>query len=288
MSADDDGLSRREVLRRTGTGTLMGLLAGGGVGLSIPAYREAQDPLPATVHVSQTQQLAAYAELVHDDREYAVDRMTEYLEPALEDLFDRAGLPSPEIRTTDQEPVLDDEDIDDVLADWDAVAEVEGSAHLLLSHEVYDGATGVGETGTDLGIVEACGTGAEHSDVGVLGGAYDLLHVRPGEVYEEVLVEDYDVATGERFEVHPPEATAIAGVHEVGHNLCLGHGLGEIRVEDQEHGERLYTSVMAASYTEDTAAGAGIEVGEKDDIYWQNRFSDAAVDAVHGEYTDLL
>jgi len=231
--------------------------------------------------------MAEEAEFTRGDRQYAVERMVEYLEPALEDLFDRAGLPAPEVRTTDQEPVLEDAEIDAVLQDWDRTAETEGSAHLLLSQESY-GPTGVGETGVDFGICTACGTGAEGSDVSVLGEGYDLLQVEPGAVYEEILVEDYDVATGDRVGVYPPEMTAIAGVHEVGHNLCLRHRVGDIRVEDQEHGKRLYTSVMAASYTHDTAAEAGIEVGEKDDIYWSARFSDAAVDAVNGEYTDLL
>lgn len=284
---DDDGLSRRELLRNVGMGVLGGAAVGGGGALGLSAYREAQDPLPATVYVSQTQQLAAYAELLRDDRDHALDRMEEYLEPALEDLYDRAGLPSPEIRTTDEEPVVEGEDIDDVLADWDDAAEVEGSAHLLLSHESY-GPGGVAESGNDLGIVESCGTGAEHSDVGVLGTADDLLYIEPGEVYEEVLVEDYDVATGERFMHSTPHTTAIAGVHEVGHNLCLHHDAGTIETEGQEHGKRLYTSVMAASYTIDTAEDQGIEIGDKDDIYWSARFSDGAVARVRDEYTDLL
>ncbi|MDY6777888.1 MAG: hypothetical protein SVU32_04425 [Candidatus Nanohaloarchaea archaeon] len=291
----------------TRRGFLWGLagIAGGIVGgEAMLLSKDADSNLPLEVNIYRDSSLDEIAKSYGREPEHAQQIVRKHAEEAFDQLFEDMRMePAYEIDVVD-DPVditYSGEDIETLNEHWNSRLEgrddkAEG-ANLLITDGSYD-ALGRGESSAklDLPIYEQhlCGTSNEITDASVLAEGERLLQIDAGDIREEVQVMEYrEAGENERAVFYdPPHSVAFAGVHELGHNICLGHDAGNM--ETRKHGSEtgLYVSLMMHSYRE---SFAGEEVhGDRlpdleppYDVFRVNRFSDAAVDRYQDELEGL-
>jgi hypothetical protein len=293
-----EDLSRRTILKGLGAAAATGTAAG--VGWSYGSMLEEQEDndAPLRFNIYQTDGMAELAELYGVDQTHAQQVIATYVEDAFDDLLERAGTDTGVETYVIEDPVEmhDDYETTDAMAeDWyDTVDLMDGTAshgNLLIHENHYIDALGQGEGGwTGLtGHVEACGTSGSTSEASVLGNGDQLFSLDPDEVQEDVPWRLYDEEDEEIVSMEPsPARVAISGVHEFGHNTCLGHEHGDLSVTGDGEDRQVEVSVMMGAYydDEDEIHESVPEVHRTDDIYMTNSFSERAVDEIASRYSD--
>ncbi|MDY6770978.1 MAG: twin-arginine translocation signal domain-containing protein [Candidatus Nanohaloarchaea archaeon] len=286
---EQDDLSRRDFLKLGGAAAVLGPSLAVGKEYASKYMEQFENSLPMEVNVYQTPDVAETAAAYGRDEHHAQDVAAAYIQDAFNEVFDRTGIDAEVHVNVVDEPVdMGDHDTTEgMLKDWyDELATREDTAshsNLLIHGNHYMDALGEGESGWDgpLGHVHSCGTSSEVSNGAVLGNGYRLIELDPETVNEttawKLYAEDLDETI---YPGHPPaEWVAYSAAHEVGHNSCLHHDMGDVTVEDQEHGRELTASVMMGAYydefADETNGGSRVpEPEENDDIYLSNRFSE--------------
>lgn len=289
-------LSRRSVLKGLGAAVAGGTVGGVGGAYTLMFEEKTDNDLPLEFNIYQTDEMAELADLYGVDETHAQDVVATYVEDAFEDLLDRAGIDG-SVETyviEDQIEIQEDHETTAALAeDWyeeiDGRDDAASHGNLLIHENHYIDALGEGEGGWDglTGHVEACGTSGSTSEASVLGNGDQLFALDPDEVQEEVPWRLYDEEDEEIISMEPAAGrVAISGVHELGHNSCLGHEHGDLSITGSGDSREVYVSVMMGSYYGDEGEiHDGVpEVRRTDDIYMTNSFSERAVDELASRY----
>ncbi len=250
--AEEKSLTRRQFLAAT-TATVLGT-----------AVTTSED-VDLQIDIYQTEELGDRAELVHDERAYPAHIMQGFAQEALRDIADSTDISSVNINYRDDlEPAINQQDAENTLKEWRNTVDDKCASSLLLTDRKYHDSVGVAERTNSPG----------QPTVSVLGEAYDFLDIEQGESFEEVLVSEYELDELGYETNYSPLKTVVAGIHEIGHNLGLEHGDGDVF----EHEEGVALSVMAASYL-DQYMDSG-EFRFSDDVYWANSFSENAAERI--------
>lgn len=255
-------ISRRQALAAIGTTLTAG-----------PVYSSDQ---PAPIEIAQTKEIGDLGERKHSNRKYAIERMEEYIDDTLNQFLSNRNLEELEIVHTRHEPRIHQKDSNKALRNWRKTSNSDSDSHLLLtSKDFKNNIVGRGELPDYHG----------DNSTAVLGEAYKLLELEEEkEVPENILVSKYLGKDKGRVPHARPHTTALSGIHEVGHNLGLEHEHGEIQTEGTPLYRDIYTSIMAGSYTQETAEKQGIDLHYSDDIYWTKQFSDKAAEKLEKLY----
>jgi len=211
--------------------------------------------------------------------------MKNFAKRSFEDLYERAGIEA-EVNIEIGEPVelSSGKDIDGHLQEVEDLLEDPAShGNLVLSSREYK-VGGEGENGGPNGY---CGTSGHSSRYSILADSIRLNEV-PKILEDHFLFEDgaTKIATynEEHDEVNPqfsPMEWIVTGIHELGHNLCLGHSHGEILQEDRG----LVSTVMMSTYIDDflgeeNATGKKMPENGKQDRWYSTYFSDTAAEHI--------
>jgi hypothetical protein len=248
---EDYSLSRRDVLAATGA-------VAGGSAVALANYYSTE----LDVDIYLTEELADRAESERGRREYPARRLEEFGNRFLTPLVNHAGVNSLNFNYRTEEPEIKRETADETLELWREESSSDADAAILLTNQKYPQNVGVAERTDD----------PFDNTVSVLGEAYDFLDLEEGEICEEVLVSEYELLETGRQPNFSPFKTAIAGLHELGHNFGLEHEDGDA----YENEEGVALSVMAASYLDEHEEDADFRLS--DDVYWRTEFSDNSVD----------
>ncbi len=293
-----EDLSRRSILKGLGAAAAGGAVGGLGGAYTLMIEEKTDNDLPLQFDIYQTAEMAELAELYRKDTTHAQDVVATHVEDAFDDLLDRAGIDGSVETSVIEEPIEMHEDYDStsgLAEDWyneiDGREDAASHGNLLIHEEYYPDALGEGEGGWEglTGHVEACGTSGSTSEASVLGKGYQLFSIEPGEVRENVAWRLYDDGDDEVVPTAPgPGRVAISGVHELGHNSCLGHEHGDLWIRGDGDDRQAEVSVMMGAYynDEDEIHDDVPDVRDTDDIYMTNRFSERAVAEIATRYGD--
>lgn len=298
QTAGMEELSRRNLLKGLGAAVTGGAVGGVGGAYTLMFEERTDNELPLEFNIYQTSGMAELADLYGVDETHAQDVVVTYVEDAFDDMLERAGIDGNVETYVIEDPIEmhgDYKTTEAIADDWydtvDALEDTASHGNLLIHENHFIDALGEGEGGWEglTGHVEACGTSGSTSEASVLGNGDQLFSLDPDEVEEDVPWRLYDDEDDEIVSMEPaPARVAISGVHELGHNTCLGHEDGDLTITGSGEDRRADVSVMMGAYynDEDEIHEEVPEVRDTDDIYMTNSFSERAVAEIASRYDE--
>lgn len=251
--ADEKMFSRRRFLGAIGAASAS--LAG----CTAPTDRE------ISVEIALSEGLARKSREEKDYGLYPAEVMGDFARRSLDSLLPGGYMENLEIVYSDENPPVGRETAEDAIERWAEISDTDHSLKLLVTDSDYPDAVGVAERASD----------PFESSYAVLGEGYDLLRLEKDDWREEVAVSKYEEEELSRETVYTPFKTAVAGIHEIGHGMGLGHVDGEGHVSENQ----VNLSVMASSYLEQHIESSEARFS---DIYWSPTFCRGARDKIRG------